>query len=118
MDPSAKGLAEEIRRATRNLQYSVLMRDAENDVALGISRVQKSLIFDVLSISPDQKYADEEFGTYEYDKKSIEKGKEVPVKLSDHCMDAIRYVVMGAWDKIKHWLPRDPGEEKQNIEYI
>lgn len=118
LDPSAKGLAEEIRRATRNLQYSVLMRDAENDVALGISRVQKSLIFDVLSISPDQKYADEEFGTYEYDKKSIEKGKEVPVKLSDHCMDAIRYVVMGAWDKIKHWLPRDPGEEKQNIEYI
>ena len=80
--------------------------------------MQKSLIFDVLSISPDQKYADEEFGTYEYDKKSIEKGKEVPVKLSDHCMDAIRYVVMGAWDKIKHWLPRDPGEEKQNIEYI
>lgn len=96
----------------------VLMRDAENDVALGISRVQKSLIFDVLSISPNQKYADEEFGTYEYDKKSIEKGKEVPVKLSDHCMDAIRYAVMGAWDKIKYWLPRDPGEEKQNIEYI
>ena len=33
-------------------------------------------------------------------------------------MDAIRYAVMGAWDKIKYWLPRDPGEEKQNIEYI
>ena len=40
-------------------------------------------------------------------KKSIEKGKEVPVKESDHCMDAIRYVVMGVWSKIKHWLPLD-----------
>lgn len=52
------------------------MRDAENDVALGISRVQKSLIFDVLSISPDQKYADEEFSTYEYDKNQLRKEKK------------------------------------------
>ena len=43
--------------------------------------------------------------TYEYDKDSIEKGKEEPVKIDDHCMDAIRYVVMGLWDKIKRWLP-------------
>lgn len=42
LDPSAKGLQEEIRRATRiGLDYQVLIRDAENDVALGISRVQK-----------------------------------------------------------------------------
>ena len=108
LDPSAKGLAEEVRRATRTgLGYQVLLRDAENDVALGISRVQKTLVFDIMSISPKQEYAVQEFGTYEYDKKSIEKGKEVPVKESDHCMDAIRYVVMGAWSKIKHWLPLD-----------
>lgn len=56
------------------------MRDAENDVALGISRVQKLLTFDIMSISPDQENATDEFGTYEYDKKSIEKGNEVPVK--------------------------------------
>lgn len=112
LDPSAKGLAEEIRRATRGLEYSVLVRDAENDVALGISRVQKALAFDILSVSPDQENAVREFGTYEYDKKSIEKGKEVPVKEGDHCMDAIRYVVMGAWDRIKHWLPVDVVEEE------
>lgn len=111
LDPSAKGLAEEIRRATRNIGYIVLMRDAQNDVALGISRVQKALIFDKLSISPKQKNADEEFGIYEYDKKSIERGKEVPVKISDHCMDAIRYAVMGAWDRIKHWLPKEERED-------
>lgn len=112
LDPSAKGLAEEIKRATRGLEYSVLIREAENDVALGISRVQKALAFDILSVSPNQENAVREFGTYEYDKKSIEKGKEVPIKEDDHCMDAIRYVVMGAWNKIKHWLPREELLEK------
>ena len=52
LDPSAKGLAEEVRRATRavSLDYQVLLRDAENDVALGISRVQKVLCFDIMSV--------------------------------------------------------------------
>ena len=113
LDPSAKGLAEEVRRAVRavSLDYQVFLRDAENDVALGISRVQKVLSFDIMSVSPKQEYAVSEFGTYEYDKKSIEKGKEVPVKEDDHCMDAIRYCVMGAWKRLKYWLPKDETEE-------
>ena len=116
LDPSAAGLQEEVKRATRNVGYSVFVRSAENDVALGISRVQKVLVFDVLSISPLQENAIEEFGLYEYDKKSIEKGKEVPIKENDHCMDAIRYAVMGAWRRIKHWLPVDEAEsEVKNI---
>lgn len=114
LDPSAKGLAEEVKRATRTgLDYQVLLRDAENDVALGISRVQKALSFEVMSIDPSQENADREFGTYEYDKKSIERGKEVPVKMDDHCMDAIRYAVMGAWSRIKHWLPIDEGGDER-----
>lgn len=112
LDPSAKGLAEEVRRATRNLEYSVKLRDADNSVALGISRVQKALSFEVMSIDPSQENADREFGTYEYDKKSIERGKEVPVKMDDHCMDAIRYAVMGAWSRIRHWLPIDEGGDE------
>lgn len=119
LDPSAKGLQEEIRRATKSLDYQVLVRDAENDVALGISRVQKALTFDVMSVAPAQEHAVEEFGLYEYDKKSIEKGKEVPIKDNDHCMDAIRYVVMGAWKYIKYWLPVDEMEEEvKDIEYV
>ena len=114
IDPSAKGLAEEIKRATRMTNYKVLLRDAENDVALGISRVQKLLIFGMLSVDPSQENAIDEFGTYEYDKKSIEKGREVPVKVKDHCMDAIRYLVMGFWSKIKHFLPvQDEKEESE-----
>lgn len=112
LDPSAKGLQEEIRRATRiGLDYQVLIRDAENDVALGISRVQKAFAFEVLSISPDQENLIGELGIYEYDKKSIEKGKEVPIKENDHACDALRYAVMTAWKQIRHWLPAETEEE-------
>lgn len=113
--PSAKGLAEEIKRATRSCDYVVLLRDADNDVALGISRVQKLLTFGMLSVDPSQEMAVQEFGLYEYDKKSIEKGREVPVKTNDHCMDAIRYLVMGLWSKVKRYLPvqdeKEDGEQ-------
>lgn len=117
LDPSAKGLAEEVKRATRGAQeYQVLLKDAENDVTLGISRVQKALTFDVLKISPDQDNAVKEFGIYEYDKKSIDRGKEVPIKENDHCMDAIRYAVMGAWKRIRYWLPVEAqGEEYEKV---
>lgn len=105
LDPSAKGLQEEIKRACKTANVPVLVRDAENDVKLGISRTQKALTFQIMSISHRQSRAIDEFGIYEYDKDSIEKGKEEPVKIDDHCMDAIRYLVMGMWTKIKHWLP-------------
>lgn len=126
IDPSAQGLAEEIKRATRDCDYTVLIRGAENEVELGISRVQKLLTYGVMTISPLQEYAVDEFGTYEYDKKSIERGKEIPVKVDDHCMDAIRYLVMGFWKKMKHWLPvkeyekeyRNPLDEEVEDEYI
>lgn len=109
LDPSARGLQEEIRRRVRSgyLPFDVRIRDAQNAVALGISRVQKCLIFDVLTIAPAQENAIREFGVYEYDKKSIERGKEEPVKINDHAMDAIRYAVMGAWKWLKQWLPSE-----------
>ncbi len=110
IDPSAKGLKEEIKRRSRERDYAILLRDAENEVALGISRVQKALAYGVLSISPRQEHAIDEFETYEYDKKSIERGKEEPIKKDDHCMDAIRYAVMGAWKWVKRWLPLEAVE--------
>ena len=121
IDPSAKGLAEEIKRATRGLKVrlddqdaglTVVIKDAENDVALGISRVQKLLTFDLLRISPAQRYAIDEFGLYEYDPKTIERGAEKPIKANDHCMDAIRYLTMGMWSKLKPYLPKDEKEEE------
>lgn len=112
IDPSAAGLAEEVRRIVKTKPYQVLVKPAENDVALGISRVQKLLVFDVLSAAPAQEHLIREFGLYEYEKKALERGKEVPVKINDHCVDALRYAVMGLWKKVKYFLPKaERGEE-------
>ena len=92
------------------------MRDAENDVTLGITRAQKSLTFGILKIAPAQKNLIREMGLYQYDKKSIEKGKEVPVKEEDHGCDALRYAVMGVWKYIKRWLPVDTEEKQYEVD--
>ena len=109
LDPSAQGLQEEIKRlAVDETDFQIRIRNADNDVATGINRVQKALAFGCLKVSPNQKMAIKEFGTYEYDRKSIERGKEVPVKVDDHCMDSIRYMVSGVWHRVKGWLPAEP----------
>ena len=81
-DPSAAGLIEEIRRVVPHIP----VRPAQNDVKLGISRVQKLLAFEKLILSRKQKMLIKEMGLYQYDPKSIEKGKEVPIKENDHCL--------------------------------
>ena len=78
---------------------------AKNDVKLGISRVQKFLSLKRLQISTDQKYLIKEMGIYQYDPKSIESGKEVPLKVNDHAQDAWRYLVVGMWKQIVYMLP-------------
>lgn len=112
LDPSAQGLQEEIKRACRIAGIPISIRNAENDVKLGISRTQKAFTFGIVSISTRQENLLRELGTYSYDPKSIERGKEEPVKIADHCIDGLRYLVMGMWTKIKHWLPvkEDEGE--------
>lgn len=106
IDPSAQGLAEEIRRLARqSLPYAVHIKSAENDVDIGIQRVQKLMTYGLMSVSENQPNLIREFGTYEYDPKSIEAGKEKPLKIDDHCCDAWRYLVMGLWSKIKYFLP-------------
>ena len=101
IDPSAKGLSEEIKRVCP----SVIIKDANNDVKLGISRVQKMFSYQYLIISPKQKHLIEEEYQYGYDEDLLEKGKEVPVKENDHCEDAKRYLIMGIWKFIKRMLP-------------
>lgn len=101
IDPSAKGLAEEIKKQCPDIS----IKDAKNDVALGISRVQKVLSLFALFISPKQKNLIREIYTYGYDKDLLDKGKEIPVKENDHCMDALRYLIMGIWKYIKQIIP-------------
>ena len=101
IDPSAAGLIEEVRRV---LPHVTIMK-AKNDVKLGISRVQKFLSFCKLLVSDTQTHLIREFGLYQYDPKSIERGEEVPLKINDHCCDALRYLVMGMWSRIRFMLP-------------
>lgn len=101
IDPSAKGLAEEIRRVCTD----IIIKNAKNDVSLGINRVQKMLSFQCLFISPKQKNLIKEMYMYEYDADLLEKGKEVPIKTNDHCQDAMRYLIMGIWKYIRQLLP-------------
>ena len=101
IDPSAAGLIEEVRRILPHI--SVIL--AKNDVALGISRVQKFLSFKKILVSTSQKMLIREMGLYQYDEKSIQKGKEEPLKVNDHCEDALRYLIMGMWRLISYMLP-------------
>lgn len=101
IDPSARGLAEEIKRACPFIK----IRGAQNDVKLGISRVQKAIAFQKVLFSTRQEMLLNEIVIYSYDKKSIESGIEKPVKDDDHCMDALRYYIMGIWKYIKRYLP-------------
>lgn len=111
IDPSAVGLAEEIKRQAAHCDYQISIKPAENDVKVGIQRVQKCFSYGIITVSPMQPKLDWELGLYEWDKKSIEKGKEVPVKENDHACDATRYCVMGLWTKIKYFLPRAERED-------
>lgn len=108
IDPSAKGLAEEIRRTCP----AVIILDAENDVALGISRVQKCLSYRCLFISPKQQHLVAEMYLYSYNADLLDKGKEVPIKTNDHCEDATRYLIMGIWYLIIRILPFLGDDEK------
>ena len=101
IDPSARGLAEEIKRVCP----SVKIVPANNDVALGIQRVSKLLAHEVLSISPKQVRLKEEMYQYVYNKDLLDRGKEVPVKDKDHCLDGCRYLCQGFWQYIKQLLP-------------
>ncbi len=101
IDPSAKGLAEEIKRVCPDVN----IKDADNTVLLGINRVQKLMAMRHLFISPRQKHLISEMYLYEWDEDLIEKGKEVPVKTNDHCQDGTRYLIMGFWKYIKQLLP-------------
>ena len=72
IDPSAKGLSEEIKRlAMQSRKYGIVIKDADNDVAVGIQRVQKCLTYQVMTMSEKQENLIREMGTYEYDPKSI-----------------------------------------------
>lgn len=101
IDPSARGLAEEIKRILPRAK----IKPAENSVKLGIERTQKFFSFMKLFICNKQVHLMEELGLYKYNKDLLDKGKEEVVKTNDHCCDAMRYYIMGMWRYLRLLLP-------------
>ena len=101
IDPSAKGLAEEIKR----IAPYVNVKDANNTVLLGINRCQKLFSNNIISFDESQVHLKEEMYLYMWNMDLVEKGREEVMKVNDHCADAMRYAVMGMWNNIRTMLP-------------
>ncbi len=83
-DPSGKQWIEEL------IALGITTQGAINDVAMGIERVTERGKTGRLKISPECRNLISESETYRY-KENTDK----PVKENDHCVDGLRYVVMG-----------------------
>lgn len=97
VDPSAASLVAEIR------QRRIAAKSANNDVLAGISKIRALLQkrpegwvgLKVLRKCP---YTISEFESYELEH-SADGFKDKPKKINDHAMDALRYAVMGLFEK-------------------
>lgn len=95
VDPSASALIVELRKQKFHVVH------ARNDVLDGISDVATLLSQDKIAFTSKCKNTIREFGIYAWDTKATNRGEDVPIKLNDHAMDAVRYFV-----KTKHLVTR------------
>jgi PBSX family phage terminase large subunit len=86
VDPSAASFIVQIKRGGK-----WPARKAKNDVDEGIRNTSTALLTGQILICENCKHTKEELQTYSWDEKAIEKGKEQPLKVNDHCADALRY---------------------------
>ena len=87
VDPSAASFIAELRKRGWNV------RKARNDVLDGIRIVGSHLNKNDIKFSDTCKHTIKEFSSYVWDEKAADRGEDIPVKQSDHCMDAMRYFV-------------------------
>lgn len=87
VDPSAASFIAAIGRA------SIPVMKARNAVLDGIREVGVCLNKGKIKYTDDNTHTIEEYGAYAWDPKAAERGEDVPLKTSDHCMDADRYFV-------------------------
>lgn len=87
VDPSAASFIAELRQSGYPVQQ------ADNEVLDGIRNVSTRLQAGTLLFSASCVHTAEEFQAYVWDEKAAERGEDKPVKVNDHCMDAVRYFV-------------------------
>lgn len=93
IDPSAASFKLELRRRYPSLP----IRDAINDVQNGIRTVSLYLATGDLKVCAPCKNLIQEFQSYTWDTKKSERGKDEPMKVFDHGLDALRYAVHTQW---------------------
>ena len=87
VDPSAASFIAAAREA------GITVIKAKNDVLDGIREVGVCLNTGRIKYTEDNEHTIDEYGAYAWDPKAAERGEDVPLKTSDHCMDADRYFV-------------------------
>ena len=87
VDPAAASFITELRKRGHSV------KKADNEVRNGISDVSTMLYKGNILIDKSCKHMIEEFASYCWDEKKAEKGEDAPVKVNDHCCDALRYFI-------------------------
>lgn len=85
IDPSAAAYIDDLQ------SEGYPAEKADNDIQTGIQRVTTAFA-DGLTVDPSCINTIAEFESYQYP----DNGSDKPIKQNDHCMDALRYAVMGA----------------------
>lgn len=88
IDPSAQALIQQLKA-----DGFFNVREANNDVLDGIATVSKFLSQNRLYIHSSCKNTIREFYSYAWDMKAQQNGQDKPLKVADHCMDALRYAL-------------------------
>jgi len=91
IDPSAASFKAQLRS-----MGVAQLRDADNSVLDGIRTVASMLTSGKLLIHESCKHLLEEIPGYAWDSKKQDRGLDAPIKVDDHCCDALRYACMRA----------------------
>ena len=87
VDPSAASFIAAIGKT------GIPVMKARNAVLDGIREVGVCLNTGKIKYTEENVHTIEEYGAYAWDPRAAERGEDVPLKTSDHCMDADRYFV-------------------------
>ena len=87
VDPSAKSFITEQR------QRGFYVKEGDNDVLDGIRETATLITRKKLHVHERCKGLFNEFHSYVWDEKAAQRGEEKPVKMQDHGLDALRYVI-------------------------
>jgi hypothetical protein len=88
IDPSATGLKVDLRK--RSIMQ---LRNADNDVIEGIRNVADAIVGDDLRIYEPCINTQKEMSAYAWDEDKQAEGKDEPIKIDDHALDALRYLL-------------------------